>query len=313
MQELTGEGIGRRLASPNIVPASTRTSPAGWGIVASGSLVRDPTRVTLPGGLTLDDGRCLSEAELRPLRGYEEDWLASHPGVPSVLATTQLLGSCLVSLGGVPGDCDLARRLLVGDRDFLMLQLRRITLGDQIGAVFVCPSCRAKMDVDLTIADVPVECRPGTASTHQIELASADGRPRSVRFRLPTGADQEAILGLDSEAAVEELLRRCLLDDAGADLSEEEHASIANAMGERAPGLNLELDLTCPECGEAFLAPFDTSAFFLDEMRIRGDQLLREVHALAFHYHWSESEILGLARARRRAYLSLLVDALRPD
>lgn len=280
--------------------------------MASGSLVRDAMRVILPGGLILEDGRCLAEAELRPLRGYEEDWLASYPDTPSALATTQLLGSCLVSLDGVPGDRDLARRLLVGDRDFLMLQLRRITLGDRIGAVFVCPSCQAKMDVDLAIADVPVECRPGIAATHQIELAGAEGSPRSVRFRLPTGADQEAVLGLDPEAAVEELLRRCLLDNGGADLNDEERTGIANAMGERAPGLDLELDLTCPECGEAFLVPFDTSAFFLDEMRMRGDQLLREVHALAFHYHWSESEILGLARARRRAYLSLLADALRP-
>jgi hypothetical protein len=59
------------------------------------------------------------------------------------------------------------------------------------------------------------------------------------------------------------------------------------------------------------LAPFDTTAFFLSEMRINGEQLLREVHSLAFYYHWSEAEIMSLRRDRRRAYLSLLSDALR--
>ncbi len=295
---------------------TTRPTPAVGGartVVASGSLVRDATRVTLPGGLVLDDGRFLGEAELRPLSGYEEDWLASHPGVPSALATTYLLARCLISLDGVPGDRDLARRLLVGDRDFLMLQLRRITLGDRISAVLVCPGCQARMDVDLAVGEVPVECRPQGATWHVAELSDGPGRSRAVHFRLPNGADQEAVLGLDPQTAVGALLRRCLRDGGDAELAEGEKTGIANAMAELAPDLDLELELNCPECGEAFLAPFDTSAFFLDEMRVRGHQLLREVHALAFYYHWSESEILSLTRARRRAYLALLADALRPE
>ena len=48
-------------------------------------------------------------------------------------------------------------------------------------------------------------------------------------------------------------------------------------------------------------------------MRIAGGQLFREVHSLAFYYHWTEAEILGLARERRRMYLSLLSDAVRGD
>jgi hypothetical protein len=77
--------------------------------------------------------------------------------------------------------------------------------------------------------------------------------------------------------------------------------------------LEVELDLTCPECSLTFLAPFDTTAFFFHEMQINGDQLLREVHLLALYYHWSEAEILSLSRDRRRAYLGLLSDAVRQD
>jgi len=61
------------------------------------------------------------------------------------------------------------------------------------------------------------------------------------------------------------------------------------------------------------VAPFDTTAFFFSEMKINGGQLLREIHSLAFYYHWSEAEIMGLPRDRRRAYLGLLRDALRQE
>lgn len=41
-------------------------------------------------------------------------------------------------------------------------------------------------------------------------------------------------------------------------------------------------------------------------MKVRAKGLLREVHALARTYHWSEEEILRLGIARRFTYLTLL-------
>ena len=59
--------------------------------------------------------------------------------------------------------------------------------------------------------------------------------------------------------------------------------------------------------------PFDTTAFFLEEMRVNAKVFLQEVHTLASYYHWSEADILGLRRDRRRTYLALLSDALRQE
>src|SRR5262249_46205651 len=145
------------------------------------------------------------------------------------------------------------------------------------------------------------------AAVYTLDL---DGR--AVRFRLPTGGDQEAVLGLELASAADALLARCLLAD-GPPLAPGERAAVVEAMDRLAPQIDLELDLKCPECTRAFVAPFDTTAFFLHEMRINGRQLLREVHFLAFYYHWSEADILSLRRDRRRAYLALLRDTLRPD
>ncbi|HUZ03482.1 MAG TPA: hypothetical protein VMU89_24315 [Thermomicrobiaceae bacterium] len=272
--------------------------------------------VRLPGGLVLDDGQRIELAELRPLSGREEDWLATHPGVPSAVATTHLLGSCVVRLGDTKTGPELARRLLVGDRDYLMLQLRRLTLGERVSAVVGCPACGERMDVDFRVDDVPVEWRPQVATNHLVTMdAPAAGDavpPRTVRVRLPNGADQEAVLGLEASIAVERLLARCLVEPDAA-LTAKERVAVIEALDRLAPQVEVELDLTCPECAHELVVPFDTTAFFLDEVRQSNAHLLREVHTLAFHYHWSETEILELTRARRRAYLSLLSDALRRD
>ena len=38
--------------------------------------------------------------------------------------------------------------------------------------------------------------------------------------------------------------------------------------------------------------------------------LYRDVHYLAFHYHWSEGQVLRLSRSKRLRYLSMLADQL---
>jgi hypothetical protein len=262
----------------------------------------------LPGGLMLEPDHLLNKASLRPLSGHEEEWLARHPGMPGAARVTWLLSACLLSVNDHPVTADLVRQLLVADRDYLILQLRRLTLGENIQAVIPCAACNNKMDVSFRVSDVPIEARPQAASSYTLQLSD-----RHVSFRLPTGGDQEAVLRIKAEDAASELLKRCILDDGGRPLSADECDSLIAFMERMAPQLDLELDLKCPECSHQFFFPFDTTAFFLEEMALKGEELLREIHVLAFYYHWSETEILRLERDRRRAYLKLLNAFLRPD
>jgi uncharacterized protein (UPF0212 family) len=254
----------------------------------------------------------LDHAQLRALTGREEDWLARNPGIPSALAVTQLLASCLLRLGDAVPSLDLVRQLLAGDRDYLMLQLRRLTLEDELRGVVSCPQCAARMDVTFTTAEIPVQRHPQSSASYTVDLPGGSGGGRTVRFRLPTGADQEAAL-TQSDLSAEALFDRCLLDDGGTPLASEEREAVIHAMERLAPQLDVQLDLSCPECNHTFSCPFDTTAFFLHEMRVNDRQLLREFHSLAFHYHWSEAEILSLDRKRRRAYLAFLSDEFRRD
>jgi hypothetical protein len=268
----------------------------------------EDSTVLLPGGLVLEDGRVLRQAILRPLSGREEEWLTRRRQMPNAARVTWLLQACVLSLNDVPVTTDLVRQMLVGDRDYLVLQLRRLTLGNDVQAVIACPACGNKMDTDFRVSEVPVEFRSQNSSILSQRLAD-----RTVRFRLPTGGDQEAVLGKATELATDELFQRCLVDDGGKTPSAEERQTIIEAMEQAAPLVDLELDLTCPECRHHFLQLLDTTSYFFDELSINSRQLLREIHALALYYHWSEADILSLRRDRRREYLGLLHESMRPQ
>lgn len=247
-------------------------------------------------------------AELRPLSGSEEDWLARNPSIPCAEAVTELLRRCLVTQDGSTLDAGLVRQMLVGDRDAAILALRRLTFGNVIQAVVLCPACDEKMDVTFRTDGVAIE--PGDVRPEYALPVGPPGSAREIRYRLPNGGDQEAVLGLDVVAARAALIARCVICDGGAALDDAARDEVEAAMERAAPQVDLDLDLACPSCQAAFTLPFDTTAFFLQEVRSGSRALLREFHSLAFHYHWSEPDILALDRRRRRAYLGLLTDEL---
>ena len=81
-------------------------------------------------------------------------------------------------------------------------------------------------------------------------------------------------------------------------------------MAQLDPQAEIELQLICPACRQAFSTLFDPADYLFREIAARGGDIYREVHLLALHYHWSEREILGLTPRKRWLYLGLLEDSL---
>jgi hypothetical protein len=207
----------------------------------------------------------------------------------------------------------------VGDREALLLHLRRLTFGDRLQGVADCPDCEAKMDLDLRISDLLLPPYEDCRQLYETEITD-NGSAYRLSFRLPTGADQEeaAILARSSDhgTATEALLRRCVLHiDGGPGATADEippavAEQLPETMSELDPQAEVLLDLSCPACGHDFLAPFDTGAYLFEELRSRSNRLYREVHLLALYYHWSEAEILAMSEGKRQRYLDLLEAAL---
>jgi hypothetical protein len=257
-------------------------------------------RVAVPSG---------GEVVLRPADGSDEVFAldTAATDVPGSRAT-RLIGRCLM-------DGQDASDLTIGDREALLLQLRRITFGERIDCVLHCPAdgCGEPMDLALSVGELLVASREDVQATYDLAV-DADGAAYRISYRLPRASDLDAAVGLapaEPERAAGELARRCVLrivrDDAPVEaIPDTVRAALGAAMAERDPQAELELDVVCPECGRPFTALFDSASFLLGELEARAAELLRDVHTLALHYHWSEQEILGLAPQRRGEYLELL-------
>src|SRR5688500_6401741 len=100
---------------------------------------------TLPQGLLAD--RHAASAVIRRLTGREEEMLATRSDAPLAETVTALLERCVTSLGGIAPTSASIRDLTVGDREALLLQIRRETIGDRIDCVATCqhPRCGERL------------------------------------------------------------------------------------------------------------------------------------------------------------------------
>jgi hypothetical protein len=271
--------------------------------------------VTIPGGVwPAEGGTRAQDVILRPIDGEDELFVldTAMARLPSERATA-LLARCLRE--GAP----LAWALTVGDREALLLHLRRLAFGDRIECVLRCPaeSCGERMEFTLDVADLLVPPYPDARQREELAL-DADGATFVVTFRLPNAADLDAaavIARSDPTEGGAELFRRCVLaaSRSGAavqvdGLPESVRSAVSDRMEERDPQAAIELEVACPSCARSFSATFDTASFFLHELEDRAARVLDEIHTLAMSYHWSESEILRMPPRRRERYLERLND-----
>ena len=284
--------------------------------------------VRLPAGWVDPAGGWHRDAVVVPLTGREEELLASS-SEPTARLVTRVLARCVVRVGDIPMTELIARELTVGDRQALLLRLREVTFGPVVTAVLRCPwpGCGARMDLDFSTRDVPVREARSSDRVHELLLSeqaagTADVDARRVRFRLPDGSDQEAVGDRgdpNPAAACGMLLARCVVELGPAapptpeqveQLSPLARLEIERAMAERAAGPQLSLEADCPECSRCFVLPFDVQDFFFGELRASPELLLREIHYLAYHYHWGEAEILDMTRDRRQRYIEVLAEEI---
>jgi hypothetical protein len=272
----------------------------------------------LPGGYIDENGTINKHVVFTPLNGRAEALVAETRPGPALV--TKVLSHSVLEIGAHTPSEELLRSLLVADRQYLLLKLREATFGSRIQAVLYCPqlSCGNKMDIDFMVDDIPIEVPADVKPGYAVQVATEDGQ-YEVRFRLPNGSDQEALAQLlaenrDKEAAAA-LLQRCIgqigsngsgSSDRIEQLSPRAIAEIEEAMAAAAPRIELTMEGSCPECGQPFAIPFDLERFVMQELHTSQDQLYREVHYLAYYYHWSESEIMEMSRAKRRLYIDML-------
>ena len=150
----------------------------------------------LPVGYTDEDGQVHRIASLRKMTGHEEALLADRKlRQNAARLVTQLLAACVKRIGEIaPVPRNVISELTSPDRNFLLLQLRRITFGDAIEATYVCPSCGESTRITHDLDEVPVRRLNGegcsstpipAASWSERNASSAEPGPAKAKSPSP--------------------------------------------------------------------------------------------------------------------------------
>jgi hypothetical protein len=175
-----------------------------------------------------------------------------------------------------------------------------------------------------THLDVRLKCRKtGCGQAFELEVLFAELRALpagtenrttailpligSITLRAPTGSDQLAWRKesfLTAQAALVAMARRLTQDPERIPehLTSEQLVALDMAMEEADPLMAFTIQTSCPHCGGSTEVGVDIEALALDVLAEYRKELLRDVHALAKTYGWTEAEVLGVPRGRRMEY-----------
>lgn len=240
----------------------------------------------LPVGYLDESGSLHRHIRIRKMTGKEEALLTdrklrNNPGK----LITELLASCTVKLGDVSMSPNIAGQLTSADRNYILLELRKVTFGSAMEARYSCPNCSStftasedldefevRMVDDEQQPEIEVELEDGYTDTHGTVH-------RRARFRLPTGADEErvsVVMHQNPSRGMNALLTRCLISLGDleknqlkglgqrlfSELTMGDRARIERAMREEMPGVDLRHEVQCDTCGHEYLVALDMTNFF---------------------------------------------------
>lgn len=225
--------------------------------------------VELPCGYLAENGQIYREVVVREIDGEVEDMLANKKISPEA-KSTELVIRCIERIGPYSDRETIAKivpQLLIGDSVFLILAIRRVTVGDVFYFTEKCPSCEKNGQYQLDLSsDLEVKVMPDPAK-------------RSYAAKLPNGMnvvfhpmriqDEKALAqfkkNVEDRATLSLIARVDSLNGEkptipGLKKLGFKQRSALRALFESVEGgVDTGLQLTCvnPECGEEFERELD--------------------------------------------------------
>lgn len=242
--------------------------------------------VNLPGGLVKKD-KVITTVIVKELNGLDEEVLArASQSMNPYSFIDRLLKQGVVQIGDEPKSQTerLLGQLLIGDREALILGIRRVTYGENLDIEnWKCMVCGTEATLSMQLSDIPVEIMkdPEEDSTFKVDLRKGG----YALVRLATGDDQLAILDkgkTDINMAQQQtkLLQRCvitLVDKTGTErtvqgfpslileMSMPDRHAILKELQKRQPGPKYDqVKYTCESCGEDTTVSVGIGDLFLD-------------------------------------------------
>ena len=229
------------------------------------------TEVILPGGFINREGALVKYAEVRELNGTDEETIARAGSTGRALNI--MLQRGLVNLGMDTTSKEDLDTLLSGDRDAILIGVRKATFGPNIEFTATCPHCGEQRPITVNLSeDIPVKSLEDPISDRQFIYESKLG---PVVVNLPTGLTQRRLLENSEKTASEMntiLLSGCVESVNGnpsmgastvLKLSWKDRELLVDEILTRNPGPRLgEVKKSCEACGEEFPMPLTLASLF---------------------------------------------------
>ena len=216
--------------------------------------------VILPAGFITKDGSVVKYAQVKELTGVDEELISKSGSVGKALNT--ILQRGVVSIGSEPATKEDLDSLLSGDREALLLGIRRVTFGDTAEYAVRCAQCSTELDVSVDLKDdVPVKSLDDPIQDRTFTYMSK--KSGAIVVGLPTGHVQKKIIENFDKTNSELntiLLAGCIKSVNGEPslgattaltLGMIDRENIISELLSRNPGPRLgEVKTTCEACGE---------------------------------------------------------------
>ena len=222
------------------------------------------------------------DAEIKQMTGVEEEIL-TDPKLSRNAGKliTALLESTVVTLDGIKPSAEAIRDLTIGDRDALLMELRKVSLGEEIQMNFQCPSCSATLDMTYSLDEIETVIADKDAPA-EIKVKLTDGytddegvNHTDAVVTLPTGHTQErtaAIMRQNIARGNTEMLLKTVHKIGAVDkvtttivrgLTKRDRDILVKVVSREAPGPKLTTWIDCYECGYRFETIMDLANFFV--------------------------------------------------
>lgn len=223
---------------------------------------------------------------LREMTGEDEEYI-NRTDIKSngAKVSTALLSRCVTSIGNLtkksvgPQNWNkIFQNILVGDRDIMLLELRKQSLGNEIEVVHTCPNpeCKAKLKTIIEVDELEITPYNGIKEIpFELPKGYTDSKGvlhKSGKMRRPNGLDGEVLtpVAKNNIAKAESLLlsRICQFDDGAfidqsimAKLSLKDRKYLQELLHENTFGVEMTVPVMCDRCGEEFRGTLNQSNF----------------------------------------------------
>lgn len=236
----------------------------------------ETTTVDLLIGYKDKEGIFHTEAEIREMTGVDEEDI-QKPDVRNNIGrlVTTILRNCVVRIGKVektsvkPTEWEnIMKDLFLGDRDVLMMGIRKFSYGEEMEMPFQCPHCKADGKHIFDWDEIEVEQPKGDPFNVPFSIKRGVKNKEGERItegflRLPKGQDQELLDGIARKnmgQANTTLITRCVTSLGDVRLSTKvfkeltslDREEIVKEIADNTFGPQFKVEIDCPSCAERF-------------------------------------------------------------